>query len=60
MHYAKPLVGNELHKAVASYLCSFFDNSVEREQGRKYLNNNGLVRILVKNNALLKKVKEVV
>jgi len=58
--YADPLSGSKLHQAVASYLSAFASDPTEQQQRRDYLTNNGLVRILVSNDALLKEVRKVV
>lgn len=56
---AYPMYGSELHQAVASFISDFADDCVERQQRKDYLTNNGLVRILVTNDALLEEVKKV-
>lgn len=49
------------YEMTAGYLAAFASDSSEVERRREYLDNNGLVRILVHNDdALLEKVKKLV
>jgi hypothetical protein len=53
---AYPMVGRELHQAVAWYLSSFAGDHVKQQQREDYLLNNGLVRILITDEALRQEV----
>jgi len=56
---AYPLEGEKLIEGVAIYLAAFCDDPKERKQRREYLINNGLVRVLITNDVLLEKVREI-
>lgn len=57
--WATPLVGEELRQGVAGYLAAFTNDPAEVPSRRAYLLNNGLVRILVVNDAFREEILRV-
>ena len=49
----------ELIENVAVYLASFTNNAQEADQKRDYLVNNGLIRMLLIDDALREEVREI-
>ncbi|MDP2749790.1 MAG: hypothetical protein Q8O89_03085 [Nanoarchaeota archaeon] len=49
---------NQGSKAFAGYLSAFASDSVEQQQRRDYLTNNGLVRLLVTNDKLFESIRD--
>jgi hypothetical protein len=58
--FDKPLTEEELHKSVAGFLSAFARDPADQKQRREYLLNNGLVRILLIDDALREEFKKII